>query len=231
MCQRVRRARQVRDHPREYGENLIPLSLDTGSWGPSPRIRGKCAAVFLACQRCGDHPREYGENVVRCAGEIPCGGPSPRIRGKSRGRHAADLCSGTIPANTGKMKCWSAPIFSCRDHPREYGENWTNQRVCRRSRGPSPRIRGKWLMCLLCAMRGGTIPANTGKMPMIRRSARMVWDHPREYGENTMAELTIDIEEGPSPRIRGKYKAREVAEFGERTIPANTGKIAPPWSE
>ena len=50
-------------------------------------------------------------------------------------------------------------------------------------------------------------------------------DHPREYGENTKQEMIRQLEQGPSPRIRGEsISARSAAQI-LRTIPANTGRI------
>ena len=72
----------VRDHPREYGENMKPRVNWQTILGSSPRIRGEFLRFFYWCLAariipantgrmvivCGlgvhwwDHPREYGEN-------------------------------------------------------------------------------------------------------------------------------------------------------------------------
>ena len=72
----------ARDHPREYGENPFPGSVQIGGWGSSPRIRGEYQStgeikfsmgiipantgrMIVKCMgqsKRWDHPREYGEN-------------------------------------------------------------------------------------------------------------------------------------------------------------------------
>ena len=151
------------DHPREYGENYGGRADRVATQGPSPRIRGKCAACIatrktgrtipantgkirwvIRNQRSGkDHPREYGENLDLMPMTSISSGPSPRIRGKLRSIVISPCLAGTIPANTGKISWFVVPTLSLGDHPREYGEN---QLVCGTdpiTGGPSPRIRGK----------------------------------------------------------------------------------------
>ena len=114
---------ELRDHPREYGENPISEAISRAVRGPSPRIRGESERRRLSSQvprtipaNTGriqntiistfiltDHPREYGENECLYLGSDPHGGPSPRIRGESPPRSPLRLFQGTIPANTGRM--------------------------------------------------------------------------------------------------------------------------------
>ena len=75
-------SKSLRDHPREYGENVHHYGRDNRRRGSSPRIRGKCQHRTGPTPRGGiipantgkilprtcsfrslrDHPREYGEN-------------------------------------------------------------------------------------------------------------------------------------------------------------------------
>ena len=71
----------------------------------------------------------------------------------------------------------------------------------------------------------GTIPANTGKMRAVDIATLMVGDHPREYGENWYHILLELLEQGPSPRIRGKFPGYLEESNPLGTIPANTGKM------
>ena len=130
-----------------------------------------------------DHPREYGEN--RCSWPIPvcASGSSPRIRGEYSAGLVFGSWKGIIPANTGRMRCWSALTFSCRDHPREYGENILTALNSSSPFGPSPRIRGKSRRVGNLGGGFGTIPANTGKIFKVVRCAGEIPDHPREYGK------------------------------------------------
>ena len=152
-----------------------------------------------------DHPREYGENKHGCLMKYPSHGSSPRIRGECLFHALCTLLLRIIPANTGRMRCWSALTFSCRDHPREYGENELPPHIFRRMMGPSPRIRGKCRLVKRSMRLMGTIPANTGKMAK----------------KNTPSSAS----RGPSPRIRGKSKRATLVIDKVGTIPANTGKI------
>ena len=69
------------------------------------------------------------------------------------------------------------------------------------------------------------IPANTGKICGLCRTLWVVWDHPREYGENAMDWKGKLAMLGSSPRIRGKFTPRANGRFDRGIIPANTGKI------
>ena len=103
------------------------------------------------------------------------------------------------------MRCWSARTFSCRDHPREYGENQRKNVEIESYKGSSPRIRGECssvpLTCGICA------------------------DHPREYGENYVRGGICGDFPGSSPRIRGEYLKASLNTTVWRIIPANTGRI------
>ena len=114
----------------------------------------------------------------------------------------------------------------CRDHPREYGENYTGANAKVQFRGSSPRIRGKWIAAVRLLLPCRIIPANTGKMGAPNKLIRCDRDHPREYGENAVGNAMPIVWAGSSPRIRGKYgpAARKLITLG--IIPANTGKIA-----
>ena len=152
-------------------------------------------------------------------------GPSPRIRGEYGEARPSYAQTGTIPANTGRI-CSPRPCSRCRrDHPREYGENKHTVNAVPTVVGPSPRIRGEWLVCGRSRCNSRTIPANTGRM----RPRKTVWararDHPREYGENPRTNRLVVNVAGPSPRIRGELRYA-VFRFSERrTIPANTGRM------
>ena len=153
----------MRDHPREYGENLTTTRLHRNLRGPSPRIRGKYYARRTDQVQIGtipantgkifsshflpllaaDHPREYGENFTRGVRYIWPFGPSPRIRGKYSLRVVRFGHPRTIPANTGKINPHAQSHLQRWDHPREYGENDFPPHFAVLAPGPSPRIRGK----------------------------------------------------------------------------------------
>ena len=113
----------LRDHPREYGENHLKSGATEAAAGPSPRIRGELGRRLLSRLWLGtipantgrmvwrpplpvaawDHPREYGENTWHKGCDCAFLGPSPRIRGECRIPRDEVHAAGTIPANTGRI--------------------------------------------------------------------------------------------------------------------------------
>ena len=71
--------------------------------------------------------------------------------------------------------------------------------------GPSPRIRGEFKVEIDNELWAGTIPANTGRMRHRKTTGQQQPDHPREYGENSIAFNSTPLRWGPSPRIRGEF--------------------------
>ena len=199
---------QLRDHPREYGENNLIGSSTALTPGSSPRIRGECPAPFDVDVAALDHPREYGENRRRGRWLIPLGGSSPRIRGEYQACQSFGATARIIPANTGRM---------LRVDP-------DNRTCC----GSSPRIRGESGSGRYLHHTNRIIPANTGRIRSMRVSCTTVRDHPREYGENRSLPLRPNRQAGSSPRIRGESKLRCPVRCTGRIIPANTGRILVP---
>ena len=153
-------------------------------------------------------------------------GSSPRIRGKYQPTPMREPTGGIIPANTGKIDKQGRHRNVHQDHPREYGENARYSQQDPLPWGSSPRIRGKSEEAERRASQGGIIPANTGKMWILRWRRNCGADHPREYGENKSPTLRNCLVRGSSPRIRGKsFSARNAGNRGG-IIPANTGKIS-----
>ena len=169
-----------------------------------PANTGRIQRTERIRQSSGDHPREYGENLFRwwC---LPCGlGSSPRIRGEFHTPPVMGNAPGIIPANTGRIWCWRGAVAASGDHPREYGENTAKMMGMWTQMGSSPRIRGEFLIFFLCFVRGGIIPANTGRIRRVIKSPQQIGDHPREYGENALVLGEGAFFLGSSPRIRGE---------------------------
>ena len=57
-------------------------------------------------------------------------------------------------------------------------------------RGPSPRIRGEYLLIDFVIESIRTIPANTGRIISLHHLVILLQDHPREYGENMFLLMT-----------------------------------------
>ena len=112
-----------RDHPREYGENVVAVTDDDGDTGSSPRIRGESLPLPRRTHARGiipantgrirfavspkvrpqDHPREYGENPGQRKSPTLSRGSSPRIRGEFWLPESWWRMCGIIPANTGRI--------------------------------------------------------------------------------------------------------------------------------
>ena len=134
-------------------------------------------------------------------------------------------CSGTIPANTGRIPQKGKTRGPGWDHPREYGENSPFGIQREATKGPSPRIRGESPGEGCFPGSTGTIPANTGRIFLLLSLPRVSRDHPREYGENEAAERALVAARGPSPRIRGECDWFCYYSSHLGTIPANTGRM------
>ena len=111
------------------------------------------------------------------------------------------------------------------DHPREYGENWFGARAGLSTTGSSPRIRGEYDIMIFPHEHVRIIPANTGRILVAPSATPLTWDHPREYGENSLTSNFDGGRPGSSPRIRGEYAGILYHGSFHRIIPANTGRM------
>ena len=117
---------------------------------------------------------------------------------------------------------------SVRDHPRGCGEKRHRAGEVNRRKGSSPRVRGKARRNRNTLRRHGIIPAGAGKR--LREDFPEVWteDHPRGCGEKAPIPFAGAVEEGSSPRVRGKAKSGGRRRRGSRIIPAGAGKSGEP---
>ena len=151
------------EHPRVCGENLKHIRDSLTRVGTSPRMRGKPilvghkpgagrnipayagkTVIFPACcVRSAEHPRVCGEN--RCAHPYSSSahGTSPRMRGKPRAGRKSQPVLRNIPAYAGKTTWTSTQTKNWSEHPRVCGENNNISILLNRTRGTSPRMRGK----------------------------------------------------------------------------------------
>ena len=112
-----------RDHPREYGENMLKSDESGLVHGIIPANTGRMKTYPKWFSTWWDHPREYGENVDAGAPTTEWVGSSPRIRGESDDIVFGENGEGIIPANTGRIPISGWRTGTRWDHPREYGEN------------------------------------------------------------------------------------------------------------
>ena len=150
-------------HPRACGENR---EIAFGNWyeqGSSPRMRGKrgCrsmrpSGLRLIPAHAGKtplrsspqpsppaHPRACGENCPTRVSVSFAKGSSPRMRGKRADVYRLSSPGGLIPAHAGKTDITNSDALTISAHPRACGENALPPAHRERSRGSSPRMRGK----------------------------------------------------------------------------------------
>ena len=112
-------------------------------------------------------------------------GSSPRMRGKPPRVREHDYRSRLIPAHAGKTSEIVAVSYAGKAHPRACGENPQGKLIAEKSRGSSPRMRGKHLRIKGESPSLGLIPAHAGKTNSRRPAPGRVQAHPRACGENT----------------------------------------------
>ena len=231
-------------HPRACGENPQRNVAATCEGGSSPRVRGKpginakiqdserlipARAGKTSCSRRARasrpaHPRACGENSTAPSRPAAPVGSSPRVRGKPFLKDDADLESRLIPARAGKTRHGGDRHRQHRAHPRACGENGRPEDVLPRRSGSSPRVRGKPPHPLAQSNPGGLIPARAGKTTRASIIHPPKRAHPRACGENSGVGSLREVDEGSSPRVRGKRLPGLAALLQERLIPARAGK-------
>ena len=231
-------------HPRACGENAHPSRPRAPPPGSSPRVRGKRKPPRsrgrvgrLIPARAGKtvdrvhaglqsraHPRACGENNAGVSGNASILGSSPRVRGKWQRPRPVHLRGRLIPARAGKTSPPRTSWCSGTAHPRACGENPDRQCGTARSRGSSPRVRGKpdRLRALADDLR--LIPARAGKTRCTHARVPPLRAHPRACGENAGGAHPRLGPGGSSPRVRGKLRpgAHRLRALG--LIPARAGK-------
>ena len=132
-------------------------------FGIIPAGAGKRRGVGMAEVVEGDHPRGCGEKPMPHCSAALLAGSSPRVRGKVPAECAALRSKGIIPAGAGKRGKAVGPAGRVRDHPRGCGEKYYYASSAGKSRGSSPRVRGKDHCAYIGDNRPGIIPAGAGK--------------------------------------------------------------------
>ena len=212
--------------------------------GSSPRVRGKPSAraavmvprgLIPACAgetsrepypRRGSpaHPRVCGENSVFSVVTLWSLGSSPRVRGKRYDRRIPCMGDRLIPACAGKTLTTVLKASIPRAHPRVCGENSLSRFSKRYFPGSSPRMRGKRRYAPIVSVRGRLIPAYAGKTLRGDGLTFSQWAHPRVCGENKGTSASAYLNEGSSPRMRGKLRGPRSLCWPVGLIPAYAGK-------
>ena len=156
-----------------------------------------------------------------------CGfGSPPRVRGKPGLDEGRREGAGLIPTCAGKTPRIRLRPPATRAHPHMCGENMGLTLSMRRTRGSSPRVRGKRLADRLRDASLALIPARAGKTRRTPARCRRRWAHPRACGENGMELVRAILAAGSSPRVRGTVDSEGDEAGGGDLIPTCAGKTA-----
>ena len=90
--------------------------------------------------------------------------------------------------------------------------------------GSSPLTRGKRTALNADGTHIGLIPAHAGKTALASSSIAPAAAHPRSLGENELARVSGEADEGSSPLTRGKHQSPIVGAGRSGLIPAHAGK-------
>ena len=192
-----------------------------------PACAGKTSRVYRPARPYAEHPRVRGENDIDSLAARYSGGTSPRARGKHIDSATYQLSCRNIPACAGKTFLPRPLRTTGAEHPRVRGEN-TQLRIALLLRhGTSPRARGKPKRMTVEENKMRNIPACAGKTFDIHHTAHWVPEHPRVRGENDSDLALMLLDDGTSPRARGKLKVLPPNIKVERNIPACAGKTDP----
>ena len=126
------------------------------------------------------------------------------MRGKLDAGEAHGVHERIIPAHAGQTSPVSAPPSSTSDHPRACGANSVFRLIQSPAVGSSPRMRGKRLAVFIVIVRVRIIPAHAGQTSPRRAARPWATDHPRACGANFATLVGSQLQNGSSPRMRGK---------------------------
>ena len=202
------------------------LRVHVHGFGLIPAHAGKTWAMSQYHDEYRAHPRACGENNCGLAKPAPRRGSSPRMRGKLRSARAANKARGLIPAHAGKTPLSHNPSDPAQAHPRACGENCVFTAEKFANIGSSPRMRGKPEAGSAPWRTTGLIPAHAGKTVSRAAPPPSPPAHPRACGENTQKAYEIFVDEGSSPRMRGKPLNSSPRGGRSRLIPAHAGKTS-----
>ena len=172
------------------------------------------------------HPRECGADAENLQHGDRYTGSSPRVRGRPSLRIRRTFPSGLIPASAGQTTSPVKMIRIVPAHPRECGADPVGWRPAVKSEGSSPRVRGRHCPQCGTVCLCGLIPASAGQTCMNRPSFFGFGAHPRECGADTYSGPVCMVENGSSPRVRGRPAGTGQIVSTSGLIPASAGQTA-----
>ena len=191
--------------------------------GLSPRVRGSRGRRARNSRRSGPIPAGAGEPSCAGLAELGerayprgCGGAelsaqrkthgrglSPRVRGSLFRDQIGERLSGPIPAGAGE------PL----DHRR-----------AGHAPGLSPRVRGSLGRLDVARDDRGPIPAGAGEPSTTCPATWPIWAYPRGCGGARLRPVSLAVNWGLSPRVRGSRVPPSPSSFSKGPIPAGAGE-------
>ena len=165
-----------------------------------------------------------GENVRTERVEMMNEGSPPRVRGKQTIGFGLHCPMRITPACAGKTNWTIADWSGNKDHPRVCGENDSRIFLYHGITGSPPRVRGKPNSSYLYRPPARITPACAGKTLIKVMKEGAVKDHPRVCGENHNDRISVAINIGSPPRVRGKLIFAIENTKCDRITPACAGK-------
>ena len=242
------RDEMVEVYPRTHGEAEIYAGKVPTGQGLSPHTRGShnIEVVLRAsegsipahtgkpywgvCRTCEPkvYPRTHGEATRLPGPRELAEGLSPHTRGSPRLKNRCAVCTGSIPAHTGKPKPRIPAEFGPKVYPRTHGEAGYEKLYAKAEEGLSPHTRGSLSSGPDRGRSPRSIPAHTGKPSSPRPGPCATRVYPRTHGEAYVAEPFYTTIPGLSPHTRGSHRRGDQRQRRKRSIPAHTGKPQSP---
>ncbi len=211
-------------YPRVCGGNGYTVMGYFMGYGLSPRVRGKqirlekhkrvdrsipaCAGETLDDDddtvRIWVYPRVCGGNKSLRRETVSFAGLSPRVRGKPPKGASMDQFERSIPACAGETSVHVFTPFLKGVYPRVCGGNRPPVVVYPKTSGLSPRVRGKQEGGEIVDRYLRSIPACAGETRPHPLASPLGQVYPRVCGGNAPERSKQAMNQGLSPRVRGK---------------------------
>ena len=146
------------------------------------------------------------------------------MRGKPRSSTRRSPTPRIIPAHAGQTSDYFSSEIISSDHPRACGANLIVFGVVHTHLGSSPRMRGKLEVKEFKSTATRIIPAHAGQTSTLGMTVVRPSDHPRACGANFATLVGSQLQNGSSPRMRGKHVHACGPSASRRIIPAHAGQ-------
>ena len=146
------------------------------------------------------------------------------MRGKPRSSTRRSPTLRIIPAHAGQTSDYFSSEIISSDHPRACGANFATRVGSQLQNGSSPRMRGKLEVKEFKSTATRIIPAHAGQTSTLGMTVVRPSDHPRACGANFATLVGSQLQNGSSPRMRGKLEVKEFKSTATRIIPAHAGQ-------